>query len=358
MNLPSTPDLISYCLFNNNWQSIINVSHYIKLNNTNNTNTNNNTNNTNTNTNTNTNLNFSLGNIKRVYSTGSTNIISNSNFSMDCILNKNYDISNHYDWKTWKYMGSFLAIRPNFRPFPVGTKLYSIIYDEVPPHKIKEIKIVYESYINSFKGIHFIAWSYPTVNTIPLYIWRKNENIFVSFDLINKSSSSISNIYNNIYELEEKKLLDGWMLDQEIGIIYVIDPNKYSDIYNIKFRCNHGRIIPDGDNNEEIFDINLNSKAKSLSETIVECNIISKDKIVNDKLIMGGSPESIYDILSNKEEINKDKIEINKDKIDKIDKINKDKIDNIIVNIIIFIFFVFIILFIFFIIYSIKNTNK
>ena len=67
----------------------------------------------------------------------------------------------------------FYAINPAFRPIPYGTSLMC--------EGKNGVEFVYDPFNIDEKCIRFIAWVTNVPNTIPLYLGKKGDKVFVSF---------------------------------------------------------------------------------------------------------------------------------------------------------------------------------
>ena len=122
----------------------------------------------------------------------------------------------------WEIQGEFYAINPYLKPIPTGMKVFSLEIKNYFPYDILSYKLLYDIYeVDDLKDqnhVNFITYNRPTLNSVPLYFYEINGNIYPTFD--NKPPNS------------QYKLVDG------VNPIFVIR-NK-----NAKFYCDNGICFP------------------------------------------------------------------------------------------------------------------
>ena len=79
-----------------------------------------------------------------------------------------------------EYVRNFYVISPDFRPIPIGTKLYCAINSYESTLQIKQ---VYDVFNDDIPGcMRFIAWNKIVPGTIPLYIQNNNGKVKINFN--------------------------------------------------------------------------------------------------------------------------------------------------------------------------------
>ena len=79
-----------------------------------------------------------------------------------------------------EYIRNIYVISPDFRPLPIGTKLFCAINSH---DSTIEIKQVYDVFNDDIPGcMRFIAWNKVVPGTIPLYIQNNNGKVKITFD--------------------------------------------------------------------------------------------------------------------------------------------------------------------------------
>ena len=186
----------------------------------------------------------------------------------------------------WNHVDTFFAIRPNFRPIPVGAQLVCAIHSTTPPYQLTDIQIIYNTYNGTLNGVYFITYIGPVPDTMPLYFWKKDDsNVFASFCIHPPQDTSpgkkCENISTSIKPNSPRvktffpKPDDIWQA-LDLSPIYVMHPKEFGDDYkDIKFICNNGTVMPFLKYYPNIFNLDMyNTSPKTLSECMVDCNII------------------------------------------------------------------------------------
>jgi hypothetical protein len=161
-------------------------------------------------------------------------------------------------YKKWFLYGTFYAVSPNFRPIPMGMRIFCAQKYMGAPYGTKEIADVYDPFNVKDECVYFITYNKPVPNTSPLYFHKFGENVFPSFD---------PNPPSNDHRWGQTK----------ISPVFVMTPDTVGN-KNIKFKCVNGSCIPWIKDIPDIYDIDVHDKLLDLDKCVLYCNelIISK----------------------------------------------------------------------------------
>ena len=87
-----------------------------------------------------------------------------------------------FEHSDWYNNGSFYAVNPDFKPMPVGMKLFCAKYSYGFPFDTVSIDIEYDPYNRMPGCTYFMTYNEPVPHTKPLYIHRKGKHVFPSWD--------------------------------------------------------------------------------------------------------------------------------------------------------------------------------
>ena len=165
---------------------------------------------------------------------------------------------------------NFYAIRPNFRPLPLGTALYCAIYDssDLTSTRVVNVINVYDLYESSFNGLYFICWASETPHTIPLYIFtNESGKCWLTFSK----------------EKKEKTQMYG-LIESNISPVYVINPREFSDPDSVRFTCVNNACLPYvGNLGKSVFNPNK-INPQPLEKCMVGCGLLKKPLSLTQQL--------------------------------------------------------------------------
>jgi len=170
----------------------------------------------------------------------------------------------------WVSGGTFYAVSPNFRPVPVGMKIFCAKKNTAFPYNTQDMYLMYDPYNIKEECVYFIAYNQYVPNTIPLYFHMMGENVFPSFD--SKPPSSSPN----------------WT-KTHISPIYVMTSSQHS------FKCINGRCIPWISDIPLLYDFDPQKQLHPLQNCVIFCNDLVSSK--ND-----GKPFNILEIAAKEKE--------------------------------------------------------
>ena len=221
------------------------------------------------------------------YIGGPKKSMKNGIIEFDCIPDEKKD-------SKWFLADSFYAVSPNFRPIPVGMKIFCAKKSIDFPYNTNDLYLMYDPYNIKDDCIYFTTYIQPVPNTKPLYFHKIGNNIFPSFNSTPPSAS------------------DKWT-QTFISPIFVMT-NK-----DIKFKCVNGRCLPWINEIPDLYDSNPHKDLLSLQNCVVYCNeLVSKNN---------GRPFNILQIASDQNSKH-------------LDKKNKKKILSIVIVSLIFLLIV------------------
>jgi hypothetical protein len=205
------------------------------------------------------------------YIGGPKKSMKNGIIEFDCIPDEKKD-------SKWFLADSFYAVSPNFRPIPVGMKIFCAKKSIDFPYNTTDLYLMYDPYNIKNDCIYFTTYIQPVPNTKPLYFHKIGNNIFPSFNSTPPSTS------------------DKWT-QTFISPIFVMT-NK-----DIKFKCVNGRCLPWINEIPDLYDSNPHKDLLSLQNCVVYCNelVVSKNN---------GRPFNILQIASSKHPVKTNKKKI------------------------------------------------
>lgn len=154
-----------------------------------------------------------------------------------------------------EFKGKFYVLNPDIKPKPTSIDLFCVSNFR---EKTLDIRLFYDPFNRDEKCLQFLAWLEPTPCTIPLYISKRVNDIYISFDKKLPNSEYIP--YNIIYVLADPKL----------DLQYFNCQSKFQSGDNgpqFMFTQHYGRCIPDP----------LGSLKLSECMVLYNKNIIDKD---------------------------------------------------------------------------------
>jgi hypothetical protein len=134
-----------------------------------------------------------------------------------------------------EYKGTFYLINEDIKPKPNYTDLICITNNNL---QTTEIKLVYDPFNVDIKCNRFLVWLEKTPCTIPLYIFRKDSDIYVSTENKKPSNDYVYNEVPVIYVIPDPEL-DLKLFNCEGNF-----SKKGSDIL-VKFTDHYGKCIPE-----------------------------------------------------------------------------------------------------------------
>lgn len=174
--------------------------------------------------------------------------------------------------ENWVLAGTFYAIAPNFRPIPVGMKIFCAKTSSSVPYNTTDMYLMKDPYNIKDDCVYFTTYNQPVPNTKPLYFHLLKNNVFPSFDSKPPSTSP------------------DWTQTTLSPIFVMTDKHD-------KFKCINGRCIPWVSEIPSLYDTDPHDELLGLHNCVVFCNdlVISKNE---------GKPFNILDMVL-EERINK-----------------------------------------------------
>lgn len=160
---------------------------------------------------------------------------------------------------------SFYAVSPLVRPIPYGMQLYCALMADSAPHNTVDVELVYDIFDVHDLGeadwggcTMFMAYPQPVPNTVPLYLHKRADQLYPSFDEKPPSDD------------------EGWGKASGGSPLYVMTPESVAmdadKMNDTKFKCVSGRCLPwiEG-KNEDLFGIS-DRPALPLRQCMVLCD--------------------------------------------------------------------------------------
>jgi len=167
------------------------------------------------------------------------------------------------------------VVNPMFWPIPLGMKLYCFRRKQGHPYNTTEFLRLYNPFNLNDDHVYFIAYNSQVPNTIPLYIYEKHSQIYVTLSDIVPDDTwkehSLSPIY--VFDRPHKKFtcINGksipWSSSLKKEHIYGLDTNNISEFGENVFLCS------------EIHDIENIRKDKT--NMIYSAHKLKTDKFMN-----------------------------------------------------------------------------
>ena len=170
--------------------------------------------------------------------------------------------------ENWILAGTFYGIAPNFRPIPVGMKIFCAKNSSLFPYNTKDMYLMQDPYNMKDDCVYFVTYNQPVPNTTPLYFHLLGDNVFPSFDENPPSKSS------------------DWSQT-------LISPVFVMTTKHDKFKCVNGRCIPWISEIPSLYDTDKHDEILGLHNCVVFCN----DLVVSEN---EGKPFNILQIVSDR----------------------------------------------------------
>lgn len=135
--------------------------------------------------------------------------------------------STYAQWGAWKLGKTFYSLLPTFRPIPHGMVLFEIENNPGYPYNITSVHPMFDPFNVKDENDYMIAYNTPVPNTVPLYLHKRYDNVYPSFDPEPPSK--------------------GWS-QEELSPIFVMKENY------TKFICENGRCMPSLDQGQDFID--------------------------------------------------------------------------------------------------------
>jgi len=165
-------------------------------------------------------------------------------------------------YRQWIFAGMFYGMMPNFRPIPVGMKLFCAQRSGSYPYDTADVTLTYDPFNIKNDCVYFMTFSQPVPNTVPLYFHKLGLHVFPSFDKFPPSDDT------------------AWE-QTDISPVFVMTKETVGDIFNpsykntLKFKCVNGRCIPWVKNISDLYDSDPHKDLMVLDDCVLFCNDLS-----------------------------------------------------------------------------------
>lgn len=123
----------------------------------------------------------------------------------------------------WKWYGSFYGLSSEFYPVPSGFKLYSIEYHNKFPYGISDMSKPFDIFDRKGNNLYFNTYNMPAINTVILYSYKRDNQVYVTFSHIPPSFDKSWKIHLNLH---------------------VMTPTTIPNLAELKYNCINGRCTP------------------------------------------------------------------------------------------------------------------
>jgi hypothetical protein len=133
-------------------------------------------------------------------------------------------------------MIQFYVINPEIRPIPAAMVLICV---QVANDVIMDVSVLYDEYNTTKNCIRLITWLIPTPYTTPLYVKKKEQNVYLSFDDEDYDGELVLTMYVLTDPRNNLKHLAGHKKNSTDGF------NIVNNIPEFRFGTIDNRIVPE-----------------------------------------------------------------------------------------------------------------
>jgi hypothetical protein len=215
--------------------------------------------------------------------------------------------------ENWHFAGQIYSIDPSLVPRPFGLEIFVVIQRRSFPFDVFSVKLVtdifnevYKLYDKEFsnseiyKTTFFTAWTFPLSNTTPLYFFKTNRRVFISFDPIAPPSDNHNPMlkvgftdrihYQSSKNNKFEELIG--TLNNVVSPVYVLSDDTFKDGFeNIKFQCIDGTLLPYKGTIPNLFSYFPIGEPLPINKALIDCNVAFKHHSKE------GSPYSLKQII-------------------------------------------------------------
>jgi hypothetical protein len=162
-------------------------------------------------------------------------------------------------YRQWRYAGMFYGMEPNFRPIPLGMKIFCAQRSDIYPYDTVDVNMMYDPYNIKESCVYFMTYAQPVPNTVPLYLHQIGIHTYPSFD-------------------KKPPTNDPEWTQAEVSPIFVMTEQTVGNISSVKFKCLDGRCIPWTKDIADLYDDDPHRELLNLQECVQFCSELSVSK--------------------------------------------------------------------------------